>query len=542
MTPAKAPHIPVEDLFSLVTDALERSLNQPNILNYGEKYYAEQDRFHRSPKRGRFVSGGNRGGKTDSIVVESIWWATNTHRYLQRPEAWGSGPISQRFVVVDVAKGVEQIMLPKFQRWLSKSMLVDGRWDKSWDAKNLILTFSNGSTIDFVTHGMELSKLGGVPRHIIYFDEEPPRHIFNESMMRLIDYNGFWVISATPVKGMGWTYDLLWEPAQENPDGDVACFTLSMEDNPYVQADEEDRDFYMQGMDVQERAMREKGSFVARSGLVFPNFNTDTHVMDYDQFDMRSIRKWEWYSSADFGINNPTAWLWHAVSPRGDIVTFAEHYQSDMNVPQHASIVKEMEVGFGRLSGRDYDAPDIRVGDPAGKQRQMNTGTSVLTEYALLGIHIQVDGIPHDAMIGVEKMRQYFEVLAEGSGWGPYRPKWVILSNCVNLIKELKKLRWATYSSEKLAYDTNKREEIHKKDDHAFDSAKYFATLMPDLSPVPAPASDRVPVTLSYQDMMARLSNDDNVTFVDDEMSNEDATEWETTYSDEELYEGAYDG
>ena len=229
MRPTRQPVIPMEDLFGIVTDALERSINQPNILNYGEKYYPEQDRFHRCDKRGRFISGGNRGGKTDSIVVESIWWATDTHRYLKRPESWGRGPISQRFVVVDVAKGVEQIMLPKFQRWLSKSMLVDGRWDKSWDAKNLILTFANGSTIDFVTHGMELSKLGGVPRHIIYFDEEPPRHIFNESMMRLIDYNGFWVISATPVKGMGWTYDLLWEPAQDNPDGLVACFTLSMD-------------------------------------------------------------------------------------------------------------------------------------------------------------------------------------------------------------------------------------------------------------------------------------------------------------------------
>lgn len=541
MTPTRQPTVPKEDLFGIVTDALERSINQPNILNYGEKDYPEQRRFHQSDKRGRFISGGNRGGKTDSIVVESIWWATNTHRYLKRPESWGNGPITQRFVVVDVSKGVEQIMLPKFQRWVSRSMLVDGRWDKSWDAKNLILTFANGSTIDFVTHGMELSKLGGVPRHVIYFDEEPPRHIFNESMMRLIDYNGFWVISATPVKGMGWTYDLLWEPALENPEGNVSCFTLSMEDNPYVEAEEEDRDFYMQGMDVQERAMREKGSFVARSGLVFPNFNTDTHVIDEDTFDYHSIRNWEWYSSADFGINNPTAWLWHAVSPQGDIVTFGEHYKSDMSVPQHSAVVFDTEDRFARLSGRDGTAPDVRVGDPAGKQRQMNTGTSVLTEYALRGINIQVEGIPHDAMIGVEKMRQYFEVLANGSGWGPYRPKWVILSSCPMLIKELKKLRWATYSSEKLAYDVNKREEIHKKDDHAFDSAKYFATLMPDLTPVTEAVSGTVPVTISYQDMMARLANDDTVTFVDNQES-EYATEWETTESYEELYEGAYDG
>jgi phage terminase large subunit-like protein len=119
-------------------------------------------------------------------------------------------------VVVDIAKGVEQIMLPKFKRWIPPATSSTS-WDKSWDNANLILTFANGSTIDFVTWGMDMMKLGGVPRHGIFFDEEPPQHIFNESLMRLIDYKGFWVIAATPTKGMGWTFDLLWEPARYDP-------------------------------------------------------------------------------------------------------------------------------------------------------------------------------------------------------------------------------------------------------------------------------------------------------------------------------------
>lgn len=528
--PKAQPKVSVADLFDVVVNELDSSINRPNILSYGQKDYPEQSRFHKSNKRGRFISGGNRGGKTDSEVVEAIWIASRTHPYLELPTEWGRGPLQLRFVVVDVAKGVEQIMLPKFQRWMSKSMLVDGSWDKSWDKNNMILTFSNGSTIDFVTHGMELSKLGGVPRHVIFFDEEPPRHIFNECMSRLLDFNGWWVIAATPVSGMGWTYDLLWEPATEGTQDDpryqeIDTFTLSVSQNPYVSAEEEDLNFYMLAMDAAERDMREHGSFVARSGLVFPNFKPDTHVIPADQIDFAKIKNWEWYSSTDFGWSNPTAWLWHAVSPTGDIVTFAEHYRGEMTTPEHAAVVHAREAAWGRV-------PDVRVGDPAGNQKQGNTGTSYIMEYALREINIQTEGIPHEVEIGIEKMQQYFRV-RQDTGWGKDRPTWVISSNCVNLIREMKKLQWETYSSEKLAYALNKKEGVKKKDDHAWDSARYFATLMPDLTPSIDEVSQDgiVPTTVSYFDMMIKLSNDPGTTFLDNEMSKEGEVGWDTTYS-----------
>lgn len=521
--------IEIDDLFRLVETELDKSVNKPSILNYGEKEYLEQERFHRSCKRGRFISGGNRGGKTDAEVVEAIWWASNTHPYLKRPAHWGTGPLQLRFIVVDVAKGIEQIMIPKFQRWMTRSMLVDGRWDRSWDSKNLILTFANGSTIDFLTYGMDLEKHGGVPRHGIFFDEEPPRHIFNEAMMRLVDYQGFWVIAATPVKGMGWTFDLLWEPAQEDPEGWVDTFTLSMADNPYIDANDQDYDFYMQAMDTEERDMREHGSFVARSGLIFPNFSTETHIMDADQFDMKLIRNWDWYSSVDVGLHNPTAWLWHAVGPGGQIVTFAEHYASEMVVAEHSAVVHERERAWGK-------EPGLRVGDPAMKQRHGAVGTSYAMEYAVNGIYVSFDGIPHSVEIGIEKMQQYFRVEEQGSPWGPNRPRWIILSNCPNFIRELKKLRYQEHSSEALAYSLNKQEVVHKKDDHAFDSARYFATLMPDPTPLPSYLTmpDKVPTTISYQDMLARMVADDTVEFVDSRVSEE--TDWDTSYS----IEGAY--
>lgn len=503
------------DLFGLATESINNSIHKPNILAFGQKKYPEQERFHRSLKRGRFISGGNRGGKTDAAVVDAIWTATDTHPYRQRPSAWGHGAVELRFVVADVSKGVEQTILPKLQRWMTSSMLIDGSWDRSWDTKNMILTLSNGSTIDFVTWGMELSKLGGVPRHGIYFDEEPPQHIFNESIMRLVDYKGYWVIAATPTKGMGWTYDLLWEPAisaraQGNVDFPIDTFELDISKNPYIEADESDMDFYTMAMDKEERDIREHGSFVARSGLVFPDFalHTEQYVSKEAWMPPKS---WRWYTSVDVGWNNPTAWLWHAVSPQGDIYTFAEHYANHMTVSEHSAVVLAREAGWGKHA-------DMRTGDPAMKQTSQITGTNIIQEYGKCGIHLAVDMVPHDVAIGVEKMQAYFRILPRGEG-KKSRPTWIISPNCVNLIRELKRLRWATYQSEKIAYETNKREEIHKKDDHAFDSARYFATLMPDLRPqIPDEMNpmDKIPTTISYTEMMARLRADPTITFVED--------------------------
>lgn len=523
----KPSHVPLNDLLQLAVEEFDRSISQPNILSYVP--YPEQQRFHESEAEGRYIAGGNRGGKTDAIVVEAIWLATNTHPYRERPTAWGHRAIQLRFIVVDVEKGVNQIILPKLKRWTAASMLIDGSFDKSWNSQGLIFTFANGSTIDFLTHGMELDKHGGVPRHAIFFDEEPPQNIFNENMMRLIDYDGWWVIAATPVRGMGWTFDLLWEPVENAIKNDepheVDIFTLSAAKNPYLKA--QDRTRFMVGMSKEEREIREEGKFVARAGLVFPQFAIETHVIDADAFGLPP-KNWEWYSSADVGWRHPTAWLWHAVSPNGDIVTFAEHYASEMTVAEHAVVLREREASFHRT------AEPIRIGDPAMKQVTGAVGTSYLAEYANEGFYIGVEGIPHDVMIGVEKMQQYFRVQPK-TGWGTNRPRWVISSNCVNLIRELKKLRWAAYASEKVAYEMKGQEKIHKKDDDAFDSARYFATLMPDLSgdgkadePVKDP--DRIPTTIPFSEMISRLRDDDTVTFHSDNEVSE-VVEWETTES-----------
>jgi len=192
-------------------------------------------------------------------------------------------------------------------------------------------------------------------------------------------------------------------------------------------------------------------------------------------------------------------------------------------VAEHANVVKEREKSWGR------DPENVeRMGDPAMRQRNGVTGTSIIQEYALNGVYVNVEGIPADVMIGIEKMQAYLRPRPD-SYWGYDKPKWVISRNCPNFIREMKKLRWATYSSDRMAYDTNKQEVVHKKDDHAFDSARYFATTRPDLTPVVDRGGLKErPTTLSYEEMWTKLRNDPEVVFADDK-DPEFQTSWDTS-------------
>lgn len=513
----------ITGLLGFAVSELENPVRRGNRFSYVP--YPKQKDFHSSPCLGRYVAGANRAGKSDAEVMEAIWWCTNTHPYLDRPESWGNGAIQGRFVVVDLVKGVEGIILPKLKRWCATSDLVNGSFDDSWDSRTFTFTFRNGSTIQFLTHGMELDKHGGVPLHFVFFDEIPPQNVFNENLQRLNDYKGFWVIAATAVQGMGWTYDKIWEPWENDEQFEdrsfrdfIACFQFKQSDNPYLEADKHERGLYTIAMDEAERAIREEGAFVAKTGLVFPNFKKKTHVLE-EPLPFHEFRSWAWYSSVDFGWNNPTAWLWHAVAPDGRIYTFAESYKSSVTTTEWAQIIHEREAGFGK-------SPEVRVGDPAGNQHQMNTGTSVISEYARRGIYIGTEGVPKDPAIGIEKMQQYLAVQPL-SGWGRDKPTWMISPNCVNLVRELGRLKWASYESDKKAYDSNKKEEVHKKDDHAFDSAKYFATLMPDLRPLIDETTDGNPIHLTFTQIMDKLQEDPGVVMHNETWDTQEVTEEE---------------
>ena len=151
-------------------------------------------------------------------------------------------------------------------------------------------------------------------------------------------------------------------------------------------------------------------------------------------------------------------------------------------------------------------------------QRQGVTGTSIQTEYAIRGLYFALGN--NDVTTGVAKVQQYLRTNPETN-----RPWWTITENCTNLINEMGKLRWKTYSSRKMQFENNKQEQIHKKDDHAADSARYFFSYLPDLTP----QQQGLPPTEEDTVSIGNTGHDPNVLRIDDvlaKMYQNGPTEW----------------
>lgn len=493
-----------------LAEGLKRAATTPNV--YGYVPHIKQRPFHASDAQGRLYIGGNRSGKTTGGICEDIFWLTGKHPYRITPPP----PVRGRIVGVDFLDGVEKVLRPELARWMPLSELKGGSWQTAYSKELRTLTLENGSFVEFMSYDQDLDKFAGTSRHFVHFDEEPPEDIFTENKARLIDTGGSWWMTMTPVEGMTWIYDDIYILGKTNPTAGIKVIEVDMRDNPHLNSGEVDK--FLSGLSADEREARGRGKFVQVGGLVFKGFNPEKHVID----PMIPPKQWEWYASMDHGYNNPTCWLWHAVSPDGVVVTFAEHYESEQTVDYHASIVHMRNAGFGRI-------PDMFIGDPATAQRQGVTGTSIQQEYSSLGIPITPGN--NDVLSGINRINQYLSLNSEG------KPRWLITRNCQNLIKETQGLRWKTYQNKRTIRNNNKYDVIHKKNDHAPDAARYFFTFLPDLSgTMPTGSAVQIPVPLDYSNPV------DVNTMIDAKLeqmiappSDNQETKWQKEFIDESV-------
>lgn len=432
---------------------LVTGIKNPKKNNLQYEPHKKQKKFHKSDSNGRLYIGGNRTGKTTGGINEDIWWLTGRHPYLSLPEP----PIFGRVTTVDFLSGAEGIIIPQLKQWLPPSDLVNGSWEDSYNKQQHLLTLSNGSQLEIRSYDQELEKFAGVPRHFTHFDEEPPFDIFKECKARLVDFNGRWWMTMTPVEGMTWTLDEIFEKAGKL----IHVTTVDIHDNPHLT--KEAIETLLEGYDENERKIRGKGKYIAVAGMVFKHFDATTHVI---KAGIPNSTDWVHYQSLDAGYTNPTAVLYHAVHKKtGVVVTYAEHYKSEWTVQQHAELLNAKDKLLKENHNIEFF---LKVADPAIKQRQQVTGHSIQIEYSKHGIYWALGNNAKEA--GIDKMNNYLRL-----------GKWFITEDCPNTIREVRKLRVADYATSKLREKNNKKEEARKKDDHTCDSARYFFSFQPDL-------------------------------------------------------------
>jgi hypothetical protein len=268
-------------------------------------------------------------------------------------------------------------------------------------------------------------------------------------------------MTLTPVEGMQWIYDDIYLKGKSDPESNISVIEVDMLDNPYLHQGEVQE--FVNSLNDDDKEARVHGKFVQRGGLVYKDFDRAVHVVDF----FVPPKDWLWISSLDHGYNNPTAWLWHAVSPDGRVVTFKEHYESKMVVSEHAKVVHQINQQNGR-------PPEQYIGDPSIRNTDPITGTSIQQEYVKYGIPVTLGN--NDVGAGIERVSSYLKKRKDGT------PNWVITKNCTSLIYEMGRYTWKTWASKKVEGQNNAHETARKRDDHALDSARYFFMSRPSLA------------------------------------------------------------
>jgi len=402
-----------------------------------------QEPFHECDSVERWVFGGNRSGKTESGAAEFIMIIRGSQRYRSRKivrkgTAWA---------VSESSEIQREVIQPKILKWLPK-----GDIQKTQFIQRGIIDFillKSGWRIVFKNYEQGVDKFGGKDVDIVWFDEEPPQDIYKECLMRTIDRGGLIVGTMTPVNGMTWIYQDIWE---KNGERGISCFLMSMEENPYLGKKEKDR--VLAGLTVAERKIRQEGKFIALHGLVYPQFSETKHVIE--PFDVPS--DWRTIIAVDPHLKKPTSVLWGAVAgynykgiSKGDWVIFNE-LRRDGVIPD---IVASILVANGRR--RIF----ARIADPALNIKKDNiTGVSPFDEFAAQGFPL----MPANKKVesGIYEVRKLLDENPSGV-W--------IFNTCIGLTWEFRH-----YSFNDIETDARKpySEKIHKRDDDYMDCLRYM--------------------------------------------------------------------
>lgn len=448
-------------LLLLKTEKLKRLKNRSKLelYNTGKKVHKKQLLFHKSKKKNRWVFGGNRTGKTECGAVEAIWLALGIHPYkTNKPNVSGWVVSLSTRVQKDVAQKKILSYLPA--KYIEDIIMISGK--KQSAETGIIETivvknaFGGKSYIGFKSCEEGREKFQGASLDFVWFDEEPPKDIYDECKMRVLDKNGEIFGTMTPLKGLSFVYDEIY--LNQSLDDEVYCIFMEWADNPFLPAKEVER--LSKTMSEEELESRRYGKFVDKnSSLVYGEFDPSIHVIE--PFDVPK----EWFDqiSIDPGLKNPLSCHWYAVDGDGNVFVIAEHYEKMKPLEYHANKIKEISQSLGWKKNRfgDYEA----LIDVAANQHTLSGEKSVTELFYENGIAVNPN-VNKNLFSGINMVKFYLK-----SQNGDVKLR--IFKNCVNLIRELKGYFWG-----------NSDAPI-KRDDHALDELRYYLMTKPKPASLP---------------------------------------------------------
>lgn len=372
---------------------------------------------------------------------------------------WVVSPTAQ--VQRDVAqKKVLHYLRPD---WIADIVMTNGRKDSPQTGvidqivvKNV---FGGTSVIGFKSFDQGREKFQGSSLDFVWFDEEPPKEIYEECLMRVIDKRGDIFGTMTPLKGLTFLYEEIYLNRKNNPE--IWYEFMEWADNPYLSPKE--IKLMESTLDESTLQSRKLGRFCTREGLVYPEFDERVHVVQ--PFPVPP--EWQDNISIDPGLKNPLSAHWYAVDYDDNVYVIAEHYAAGKDIDYHAQAIHAMSESLGWK--RDGKGRVSALIDSAAQQRTLASQKSVAELFYERDI-LANPRVEKDLFSGISRVKSY---LNRGNGL----PDLYIFSSCPNLIREIKSYFWGSGDAPV------------KRDDHAMDELRYYLMSRPKNAPPEAEES-----------------------------------------------------
>jgi phage terminase large subunit-like protein len=460
-------------------EVYEQEIRANPLLTYYP--HDKQIVFHESREPLKAFLGGNRSGKTTAGILDDLIQAVDADclpAHLLPYKKW-EPPFYCRIIVPDFTTTLEGVIFQKLREWAPKEQLVGGAFDKAYDKSRKRLDFRNGSWFDFMTFEQDLDKFGGAALHRVHYDEEPPQQIRKESMMRLIDYAGDELFTMTPLHGMSWMFDEIWEPHVKETLQEATVVVVDMDDNPYL--DEKTKQRALAGLSEQERTARKSGRFVHFAGMIYDNFSPSEHIIREKKTSETIPSDAMVYCGIDPGIRNMAAVIWTYITSDDIMVAFEELALQGSTIAQVCEGIKLINMKYGQ--NKIPLVPQWYVIDPAARNVSHQTGRSDQMEFVDHGV-VTIAG-QNSVTAGINRVKERLET-------GRFK----VTANCTELISEFRRYRWATpHKSE-----NDPSEKPVKANDHMLDALRYVVMSRP----APGSIEDEV-VRLSPLEEQARF-------------------------------------
>ena len=338
------------------------------------KPYKPQLDFLNSVSSSICLFGGNRSGKTTvgsfEIMCHSTgnypsWWRGT--RFAGPTIIWIAGVTAKRVRDTVQEKLFGRLgkmgtgMIPK-KNIVESSILKQTGTPMAIDRVEVRHVSGDTSTIQFFSYEMDREKFQGSSVSIVWFDEEPPKDIYEECKMRVLDTRGTILFTFTPLSG---TTPLI-EDIMEDPY--VEKFWLTMDDAKHLQEDDINR--LLEGMSESDKKARRMGIPGTGEGKIF-NFPESDYTIE--PFDIPAY--WRRIGALDIGLTHPTGAICAAIDDDSDtIYVYKEYRVQNKTAFEHAANLKHWGVKF--------------LIDPSAFNRQIGTGQSTASIYQDEGLDL----------------------------------------------------------------------------------------------------------------------------------------------------------